>query len=96
MSHETSVHVGHSHQWWHVLVLGALYYWHNSGMLYVHELKSDDTILEMSHETSVHVGHSHQWWHVLVLGALYYWHNSGMLYVQYRMNHGCANNMRIF
>ncbi|KAI5639891.1 hypothetical protein NE865_07620 [Phthorimaea operculella] len=43
-----------------------------------------------------YIGHSHQWWHVLVLGALYYWHNSAMIYVQYRMNHGCANNMRIF
>ncbi|VVC96240.1 progestin and adipoQ receptor family member 3 [Leptidea sinapis] len=43
-----------------------------------------------------YVGHSHQWWHVLVLGALYYWHNTAMMYVQYRMNHGCANTMRIF
>lgn len=43
-----------------------------------------------------YIGHSHQWWHILVLGALYYWHNSGMLYVQYRMNHACANTMRIF
>ncbi|XP_046962664.1 progestin and adipoQ receptor family member 3 [Vanessa cardui] len=43
-----------------------------------------------------YIGHSHQWWHVLVLGALYYWHNSAMIYVQYRMNHGCANTMRIF
>ncbi|CAH2108504.1 unnamed protein product [Euphydryas editha] len=43
-----------------------------------------------------YIGHSHQWWHILVLGALYYWHNSAMIYVQYRMNHGCANTMRIF
>ncbi|XP_077287526.1 progestin and adipoQ receptor family member 3 [Arctopsyche grandis] len=42
------------------------------------------------------IGHSHQWWHLFVVLALYYWHNSGMIYVQYRMNHGCANTMRIF
>lgn len=42
------------------------------------------------------IGHSHQWWHLFVVLALYYWHNSGMMYVQYRMNHGCANTMRIF
>ncbi|XP_070171700.1 progestin and adipoQ receptor family member 3 isoform X1 [Polyergus mexicanus] len=28
-------YVGSSHQWWHALVVLALYYWHNSGMLYV-------------------------------------------------------------
>ncbi|XP_026752074.1 progestin and adipoQ receptor family member 3 [Galleria mellonella] len=28
-------YIGHSHQWWHILVLGALYYWHNTAMLYV-------------------------------------------------------------
>lgn len=22
---------GHSHNWWHIFILGALYYWHNSG-----------------------------------------------------------------
>lgn len=22
---------GHSHNWWHLFVLAALYYWHNSG-----------------------------------------------------------------
>lgn len=27
--------VGSSHQWWHALVVLALYYWHNTGMLYV-------------------------------------------------------------
>lgn len=24
---------GHSHNWWHIFILGALYYWHNSGKL---------------------------------------------------------------
>lgn len=24
---------GHSHNWWHLFVLAALYYWHNSGKL---------------------------------------------------------------
>lgn len=24
---------GHSHNWWHLFVLAALYYWHNSGEL---------------------------------------------------------------
>lgn len=28
-------YLGHSHQWWHMFILLALYYWHNSGMLYV-------------------------------------------------------------
>lgn len=28
-------YVGSSHQWWHALVVLALYYWHNTGMLYV-------------------------------------------------------------
>lgn len=28
-------YIGHSHNWWHVFVLAALYYWHNSGMMYV-------------------------------------------------------------
>ncbi|KAL3279387.1 hypothetical protein HHI36_016897 [Cryptolaemus montrouzieri] len=27
--------IGHSHQWWHFFVVLALYYWHNTGMLYV-------------------------------------------------------------
>uniref|UniRef100_A0AAR5NXD4 Progestin and adipoQ receptor family member 3 n=1 Tax=Dendroctonus ponderosae TaxID=77166 RepID=A0AAR5NXD4_DENPD len=40
-------------------------------------------------------GHSHQWWHLFVVGALYYWHNTGMIYVDYRLNHACANSMRI-
>ncbi|XP_050313221.1 progestin and adipoQ receptor family member 3 [Anthonomus grandis grandis] len=41
------------------------------------------------------VGHSHQWWHFFVVGALYYWHNTGMMYVDYRLNHACANSMRL-
>ncbi|XP_014225082.1 progestin and adipoQ receptor family member 3 [Trichogramma pretiosum] len=28
-------YIGSSHQWWHVLVVAALYYWHNTGMMYV-------------------------------------------------------------
>ncbi|XP_046745213.1 progestin and adipoQ receptor family member 3 isoform X1 [Diprion similis] len=28
-------YIGSSHQWWHALVVAALYYWHNTGMLYV-------------------------------------------------------------
>lgn len=28
-------YIGHSHQWWHFFVVLALYYWHNSGVLYV-------------------------------------------------------------
>ncbi|XP_057662884.1 progestin and adipoQ receptor family member 3 [Diorhabda carinulata] len=27
--------VGHSHQWWHIFVVLALYYWHNSGLIYI-------------------------------------------------------------
>ncbi|XP_025829290.1 progestin and adipoQ receptor family member 3 isoform X2 [Agrilus planipennis] len=27
--------LGHSHQWWHMLVVLALYYWHSTGMMYV-------------------------------------------------------------
>lgn len=27
--------IGHSHQWWHLFVVGAFWYWHNSGMLYI-------------------------------------------------------------
>jgi predicted membrane channel-forming protein YqfA (hemolysin III family) len=26
---------GHSHQWWHVFVVAALYYWHCTGMVYL-------------------------------------------------------------
>lgn len=26
---------GHSHNWWHLLVVAALYYWHNTGIMYV-------------------------------------------------------------
>ncbi|XP_044742305.1 progestin and adipoQ receptor family member 3 isoform X2 [Chrysoperla carnea] len=28
-------YIGHSHQWWHLFVVIALYYWHNSGMIYI-------------------------------------------------------------
>ncbi|KAE8736916.1 hypothetical protein FOCC_FOCC017630 [Frankliniella occidentalis] len=28
-------YLGHSHQWWHLLVVLALYYWHNTGIQYV-------------------------------------------------------------
>lgn len=28
-------YIGSSHQWWHVLVVAALYYWHNTGLMYV-------------------------------------------------------------
>jgi len=28
-------YLGHSHQWWHFLVVAALYFWHNSGVLYI-------------------------------------------------------------
>ncbi|CAB3361455.1 Hypothetical predicted protein [Cloeon dipterum] len=41
-----------------------------------------------------YVGSSHQWWHVIIVGAFYYWHNTGIKYVEYRMNHGCANDLR--
>ncbi|EEB19387.1 conserved hypothetical protein [Pediculus humanus corporis] len=27
--------IGSSHQWWHFFVVGALYYWHNTGIKYV-------------------------------------------------------------
>ncbi|XP_018567253.1 progestin and adipoQ receptor family member 3 [Anoplophora glabripennis] len=27
--------IGHSHQWWHFFVVVALYYWHNTGLLYI-------------------------------------------------------------
>lgn len=27
-------YLGHSHNWWHFLVLIALYYWHNSGKFF--------------------------------------------------------------
>ncbi|CAH1999827.1 unnamed protein product [Acanthoscelides obtectus] len=27
--------IGHSHNWWHLFVLLALYYWHNSGLVYI-------------------------------------------------------------
>ncbi|XP_071051527.1 progestin and adipoQ receptor family member 3 isoform X2 [Onthophagus taurus] len=26
---------GHSHQWWHIIIVMALYYWHSSGILYL-------------------------------------------------------------
>ncbi|CAG9863456.1 unnamed protein product [Phyllotreta striolata] len=28
-------YIGHSHQWWHIFVVLALYYWHNSGLVYI-------------------------------------------------------------
>nr|CAD7461350.1 unnamed protein product [Timema tahoe] len=28
-------YVGSSHQWWHLFVVLALYYWHNTGIKYV-------------------------------------------------------------
>lgn len=43
-----------------------------------------------------YVGSSHQWWHFLVVLALYYWHNTGILYIEYRMNHGCAHDLRLW
>ena len=27
--------VGHAHQWWHVLVVAALYYWHQAGLSFM-------------------------------------------------------------
>ncbi|XP_046981215.1 progestin and adipoQ receptor family member 3-like isoform X1 [Schistocerca americana] len=42
-----------------------------------------------------YIGSSHQWWHLFVVLALYYWHNTGIKYVEFRMNHGCANDMRL-
>ncbi|XP_055535739.1 progestin and adipoQ receptor family member 3 isoform X3 [Wyeomyia smithii] len=27
-------YIGHSHNWWHLFVLAALYYWHNSGLAF--------------------------------------------------------------
>lgn len=42
-----------------------------------------------------YIGSSHQWWHFLVVLALYYWHNTGILYIEYRMNHGCVNDLRL-
>ncbi|XP_021922010.1 progestin and adipoQ receptor family member 3 isoform X2 [Zootermopsis nevadensis] len=42
-----------------------------------------------------YLGSSHQWWHLFVVLALYYWHNTGIKYVEFRMNHGCASNMRL-
>lgn len=41
------------------------------------------------------IGSSHQWWHLFVVLALYYWHNTGIKYVEFRMNHGCATDMRL-
>lgn len=28
-------YLGHSHNWWHLLVVAALYFWHNTGIMYV-------------------------------------------------------------
>jgi len=43
-----------------------------------------------------YIGSSHQWWHLFVVLALYYWHNTGIKYVEFRMNHGCASDMRLW
>lgn len=43
-----------------------------------------------------YIGSSHQWWHFLVVLALYYWHNTGILYIEYRMNHGCVQDLRLW
>jgi hypothetical protein len=43
-----------------------------------------------------YIGSSHQWWHLFVVLALYYWHNTGIKYVEFRMNHGCATDMRLW
>ncbi|XP_050428121.1 progestin and adipoQ receptor family member 3 isoform X2 [Adelges cooleyi] len=40
-------------------------------------------------------GSSHQWWHFLVVYVLYYWHNTGIQYIEFRMNHGCAHDLRL-
>ncbi|XP_017767941.1 PREDICTED: progestin and adipoQ receptor family member 3 isoform X2 [Nicrophorus vespilloides] len=42
-----------------------------------------------------YLGHSHQWWHIIIVLALYYWHSSGIIYVNYRINHACADSMRL-
>lgn len=26
--------VGHSHNWWHLIIVGAFYHWHNTGLVY--------------------------------------------------------------
>lgn len=28
-------YLGHSHQWWHIIIVFALYYWHDSGLIYL-------------------------------------------------------------
>ena len=28
-------YIGHAHQWWHVLVVAALYYWHEAGLSFM-------------------------------------------------------------
>jgi Haemolysin-III related. len=43
-----------------------------------------------------YIGSSHQWWHLFVVLALYYWHNTGIKYVEFRMNHGCATDLRLW
>ncbi|XP_023703499.1 progestin and adipoQ receptor family member 3 isoform X2 [Cryptotermes secundus] len=42
-----------------------------------------------------YIGSSHQLWHLFVVLALYYWHNTGIKYVEFRMNHGCATDMKL-
>jgi predicted membrane channel-forming protein YqfA (hemolysin III family) len=29
-------YIGSSHQLWHILIVAALYHWHNTGILYLH------------------------------------------------------------
>lgn len=47
---------GHSHNWWHVFVLAALYYWHNSGELsfpsYLFKIVFVTNILHCTHPRS--------------------------------------------
>lgn len=35
-------YIGSSHQIWHVLIVAALYYWHNTGLLYL-DYRSQNT-----------------------------------------------------
>ena len=54
-------YIGSSHQWWHALVVLALYYWHNTGMLYVeyrmnHGCPSNIRLLWQT-DTDDHSGH---------------------------------------
>lgn len=33
---------GHSHNWWHLIILAAFYHWHNTGIRYA-EFRSTNT-----------------------------------------------------